>query len=72
LVLRQILRDAIQRSEHVSIFYRGLKDFARTPDGRMMIDNLTAEENRHIRLLTSALESYQVEIGRIQAGCPCL
>ena len=53
----QILRDAIQRSKHISIFYRGLKDFVRTPDCRLMIDNLIHEESRHVRLLTSALES---------------
>ncbi len=63
----QILRDAIQRAEHLSIFYRGLKDFVNTPDCRMMIDNLIHEEDRHVRLLTGALESCQVEVSHVQA-----
>ncbi len=63
----QILRDAIQRSRHIAVFYQGLTGFVRTPDCRMMIDNLINEENRHVRLLTSALESYQVEVSHIHA-----
>jgi len=56
----QIIQDAIRKSQGITIFYHGLKEFARGPDSRMMIDNIISEEDRHIRLLTNAL-------GRIQA-----
>jgi rubrerythrin len=52
-----ILQDAIQRAMHVIIFYRGLKDFTRTPDCRIVIDNMIGEEQRHIRLLAQSLHS---------------
>jgi rubrerythrin len=52
----QILRDAVRRSKGVVIFYHGLKEFAADPDGRMMIDNMISEEDRHIRLLSRSLE----------------
>jgi rubrerythrin len=58
----QILYDAIRRSQGIAIFYHGLKEFARGPDSRMMIDNVISEEDRQIRLLTNAL-------GRMQAVC---
>jgi rubrerythrin len=58
----QILQDAIRRSQGIAIFYHGLKEFARGPDGRMMVDNILSEEDRHIRLLTNAR-------GRLQAVC---
>ena len=58
----QLLQDAIRKSQGIAIFYHGLKEFARGPDSRMMIDNVISEEDRHIRLLTNAL-------GRIQ-GVP--
>ena len=41
----QILHDAIRRSQGLLIFYHGLKEFARSPDGRMMIDNVISEEH---------------------------
>ena len=50
-----ILQDAIRRAGHVIIFYRGLKDFTRTPECRIVIDNMIGEEQRHIRLLTQSL-----------------
>ncbi len=56
----QIIQDAIRKSQGIAIFYHGLKDFARGPDSRMMIDSVLSEEDRHIRLLTNAL-------GRMQA-----
>jgi rubrerythrin len=55
----QILRDAIHRSQGIIIFYHGLKEFARSPDGRMMIDNVICEEQKHARLLTRTLEQRQ-------------
>ncbi|MBN1507693.1 MAG: ferritin family protein [Sedimentisphaerales bacterium] len=51
----QILRGAIRRSRDIIIFYHGLKEFARNPDSRMMIDNMISEEHRHVRLLIQAL-----------------
>jgi len=55
----QIIHDAIRRSQGIIIFYHGLKEFVRGPDGRMMIDNIISEEDRHVRLLTDALEPIQ-------------
>jgi rubrerythrin len=55
----QILQDAIRRSQGIAIFYHGLKDFARGPDSRMMIDNVLSEEDRQIRLLTNTLARIQ-------------
>jgi rubrerythrin len=52
----QILHDAIRRSQGTIIFYHGLKEFARGPDSRLMIDSLISEEQRHIQLLTRTLE----------------
>ncbi|MCU0917766.1 MAG: ferritin family protein [Planctomycetes bacterium] len=52
----QIVQDAIRRSQGIIIFYHGLKEFTRGPDARMMIDNAISEEDRHIHLLTHALE----------------
>jgi len=52
----QIVRDAIRRSEDVAIFYHGLKEFARDPGSRGMIDNMIDEENRHVRLLHRLLD----------------
>lgn len=55
----QILQDAIRRSWDIIIFYHGLKEFARNPDSRMMIDNIINEEHRHVCLLTCVLERTQ-------------
>jgi rubrerythrin len=55
----QILHDAVRRSQGIIIFYHGLKDFARGPDSRLMIDNIISQEERYIRLLKQALERMQ-------------
>jgi rubrerythrin len=52
---QEIFKDAIRRAREAIFFYRGLKDFARDPASREMIDKLIKEENRHIRLLTEQL-----------------
>lgn len=52
----QIVRDAIRRSESVLIFYHGLKEFARDPASRRMIDAMIGEEERHIRHLNRSLD----------------
>ena len=59
----QLLQDAIRRSQGIVIFYHGLKEFARGPDSRMMIDNVISEEDRHVRLLTNALGQMQAVPG---------
>jgi rubrerythrin len=55
----QILRDAIRRSQGIVIFYHGLKEFARGPDSRMIIDNMIAAEEGQVRLLARVLEQMQ-------------
>lgn len=52
----QVVQDAIRRSEGVVIFYGGLKEFACDPASQGMIDNMIAEETRHIRLLNRLLD----------------
>lgn len=52
----QIIQDAIRRAEGVRTFYHGLKEFARDPGGRDMIEAMIDEEGRHIRQLNHTLE----------------
>ena len=52
----EVVRDAIRRSEGVVIFYGGLKEFACDPASQGTIDNMIAEETRHIRLLNRLLD----------------
>ena len=59
----QIVNDAIRRSQDISIFYDGLKTFARDTESRTMIDRMISEENRHIRLLLRALSQMQETSG---------
>jgi rubrerythrin len=66
----QILHDAIQRTEGVIVFYQGLKAFAGDPDSRMMIDNMIAEEGRHVRLLTRSLDRVRVAPDRSVQRAP--
>jgi len=56
----QIIQDALRRSQGIIIFYHGLKEFTRGPDGRTMIDNAISEEGRHVRLLTDTLEQIRL------------
>ncbi len=53
---KQVLRDAMRRSNEVIIFYGGLKDFARDPASEEAIDTIIREETRQIKLLTKELE----------------
>lgn len=57
----QIVRDAIQRSQGAAIFYQGLKGFAQDSESQMMIDNMIAEEQRHIRQLSRSLEQIRLQ-----------
>ena len=52
----QVVRDAIRRSEGVVIFYGGLREFASDPASQGTIDNMIAEETRHVRLLNRLLD----------------
>ena len=52
-----IVRDAIRRANEVIIFYQGLKDFARDPASKDVIDRLVREESRQIQLLTDELKA---------------
>ena len=52
-----IVRDAIRRANEVIIFYQGLKDFARDPASKDVIDKLVREESRQIQLLLDELKT---------------
>jgi rubrerythrin len=56
---QQIVRDARRRANGVLIFYQGLKGFAADLGSSMMVDNMIAEEGRHIRFLTQSLDRMQ-------------
>ncbi len=48
----EILKDAIGRAKEATIFYQGLKGFARDPASEDALDKIIREEGRHIHLLT--------------------
>ena len=56
---RQILKDAIRRSNEVVIFYGGLKDFARDPASEATLDTIIREELRQARFLSDELKGSQ-------------
>jgi rubrerythrin len=53
---RQILKDAIRRSNEAAIFYQGLKDFARDPASEDTLDAIIREEMRQARFLQEELK----------------
>lgn len=53
---RQILKDAIRRSNEVVVFYGGLKDFARDPASEDTLDRIIREENRQAQFLQDELK----------------
>lgn len=53
---KEILKDAVSRSDETIIFYQGLKDFARDPASGDIIDKLIEEENKQINLLNEQLK----------------
>jgi rubrerythrin len=53
---RQILKDAIRRSDEVVIFYGGLKDFARDPASKDTLDTIIREELRQAQFLLEELK----------------
>lgn len=62
----QIVRDAIRRAESVLIFYHGLREFARDPASRDMVDAMIGEEDRHIRQLNRSLDQMLESSGRFK------
>ncbi len=54
---RQVILDAMRRSRQVIAFYQGLKDFARDPPSRAVIDRMLRQENRQVRLLEEELKT---------------
>jgi rubrerythrin len=44
----EILKDAINRENAVITFFQGLKDFARDPASKDAVNNIVAQENRHV------------------------
>jgi rubrerythrin len=54
---RQVLLDAIRRAKQVIAFYQGLKDFARDPASKAVINRMLRQENRQIRLLEEELKT---------------
>jgi len=56
---RQIVHDAIRRSQDTIVYYEGLKGFALGPESERMIDRMIAEEDRYIRLLSRSLEKME-------------
>jgi len=59
MTAHQILRDARRRANEILIFYQGLKDFACDAESRTMIDNMIAEEGRHISALNRQVDRMQ-------------
>ena len=53
---KEIFKDAIKRSKQAIVFYNGLKDFAKDPASKDMLEQLIKEETRHIRTLADELE----------------
>jgi rubrerythrin len=53
---KQVIMDAIRRSNAIITFYQGLKDFARDPAARAVIDRMLRQENHQIRLLQDELK----------------
>lgn len=57
---RQVIRDAIRRTNEVIIFYRGLKDFARGPASADAVQRIIREQERQARLLGEELDKAQL------------
>ncbi len=53
---KELLKDAVSRSNETVIFYQGLKDFARGPASEDIIDKLIKEETRHMHLVGEQLK----------------
>jgi len=52
----EILRDAIRRESEIVVFYQGLRDFARDPASKDVVDQIVGQENRHISLIMQLLQ----------------
>jgi rubrerythrin len=47
----EIVKEAVAKTEDAITFYRGLKDFARNQEARAILDQVIAEEQRHMGVL---------------------
>ncbi|UCG57435.1 MAG: ferritin family protein [Phycisphaerales bacterium] len=54
-----IIRMAIQKEKDSIVYYTGLKDFVLSKAGKAKIDEIIAEEMRHVRILGESLEQRQ-------------
>jgi len=53
---RQILKTALGRFNEAIVFFDGLKDFARDPASKEVIDKIIHEENRQVQFLLDELK----------------
>lgn len=51
-----VIRDAIQRENEIIVFYRGLKEFARDPASKDVVENTIRKEKKQIGILSSWLK----------------
>jgi len=54
-----VIAKAIEKEKDSIVYYTGLKDFVATRAGKDKIDDIIAEEMRHIRILNQSLQQWQ-------------
>ena len=55
----EIIAKAIKKEKDSIVYYTGLKDFVPTRAGKDKLDDIIAEEMRHIRILNQSLQQWQ-------------
>ncbi len=55
----EVLNRAIEKEKDSIVYYTGLKDFVPTKAGKHKLDEIIAEEMRHIRILNQSLQQWQ-------------
>ncbi len=55
----EVIAKAIEKEKDSIVYYTGLKDFVPTRAGKDKIDDIIAEEIRHIRILNQSLQQWQ-------------
>jgi rubrerythrin len=55
----EVLRKAIEKEKDSIVYYTGLKSFVQVRAGQEKIDDIIAEEMRHIRILNQSLQQWQ-------------
>lgn len=55
----EVIAKAIEKEKDSIVYYTGLKDFVPTRAGKDKIDDIIAEEMRHIRILNQSLQQWQ-------------